>query len=189
MGGAGYEQHFALPNTIDRSDALYADKTKKSTTSGGDYWFTYKGVLFIDLNSNAYKAANDSDPAHVAFVKQAIAEHSAGTKYTVLVYHHAIYSPADHANDTDNIQRRVDFTTEFSKLGVDLVLQGHDHSYSRSYAIRNGVKANPDEQPGATSVVTGPGGVIYVTANSASGSKYYDLTHLTPPRAATAPTR
>lgn len=176
VGGAGYEQHFALPDTIDRSDALYGDKTKKATTSGGDYWFTYKGVLFIDLNSNAYKAANGSDPAHVEFVRKTIAEHSAGTKHTVLVYHHAIYSPAAHANDSDNIQRRVDFTTEFSNLGVDLVLQGHDHSYSRSYAIKNGVKANPDEQPGATSVVTGPGGVIYVTANSASGSKYYDLT-------------
>ncbi|WP_434975714.1 hypothetical protein [Streptomyces bluensis] len=42
--------------------------------------------------------------------------------------------------------------------------------------IKNGKKANPAEQPGADEVVQGPGGVIYVTANSASGSKYYDLT-------------
>ncbi len=176
VGGAGYEQHFALPATLDRSDALYANKNAKATTSGGDYWFTYKGVLFIDLNSNAYNVANASDPAHVAFVRDTIKNHSAGTSHTVLVYHHAIYSAADHANDADNIQRRTDFTTDFSELGVDLVLQGHDHVYSRSYAIKNGQKANPAEQPGATSVVAGPGGVIYVTANSASGSKYYDLT-------------
>ena len=89
------------------------------------------------------------------------------------MYHHSIYSPADHANDTDNKKRRVDFPTAFSNLGVDLVLQGHDHSYSRSYLIKNGVKQNADEQPGATSVFQGPGGVIYVTGNSASGSKYY----------------
>ena len=94
----------------------------------------------------------------------------------MLVYHHSIYSPADHANDGDNKQRRQDFPTAFSNLGVDLVLQGHDHSYSRSYAIKNGQKANPAEQPGAAEVSPGPGGVIYVTANSASGSKYYDLT-------------
>jgi len=37
-------------------------------------------------------------------------------------------------------------------------------------------KANAGEQPGAAQVVQGPGGVIYVTGNSASGSKYYDLT-------------
>ena len=94
----------------------------------------------------------------------------------MLVYHHSIYSPADHANDADNQLRRQDFPTAFSNLGVDLVLQGHDHSYSRSYVIKNGEKANPAEQPGAAQVAQGPGGVIYVTANSASGSKYYDLT-------------
>jgi len=93
----------------------------------------------------------------------------------VLVYHHSIYSPADHANDTDNQKRRQDFPAAFSRLGVNLVLQGHDHSYSRSYMIDSGVKENPDEKPGATSVFQGPGGVIYVTGNSASGSKYYPL--------------
>lgn len=92
------------------------------------------------------------------------------------MYHHSIYSPTAHANDGDNQLRRQDFPTAFSNLGVDLVLQGHDHSYSRSYAIKNGKKANAKEQPAATEVATGPGGVIYVTANSASGSKYYDLT-------------
>ena len=54
-------------------------------------------------------------------------------------------------------------------LGVDLVLQGHDHSYSRSYLIEDGVKQNPAEQPGATRVFQDPGGVIYVTGNSSSG--------------------
>ncbi|MFK5004497.1 hypothetical protein, partial [Klebsiella pneumoniae] len=49
-------------------------------------------------------------------------------------------------------------------------------SYSRSYEIKNGAKANPNEQPGDDEVFEGPGGVVYVTANSASGSKYYDIT-------------
>jgi hypothetical protein len=91
-------------------------------------------------------------------------------------YHHAIYSAASHAKDTDNKIRRTDFPTVFSNLGVDLVLQGHDHVYSRSYEIKNGAKANRDEQPGQNEVFVGEGGVIYLTANSASGSKYYDLT-------------
>jgi hypothetical protein len=184
VSGYAYEQHFALPDTIKRDNALYTN-ADHSKVSGGDYYFTYKGVLFIDLNSNAYSAANNSDPAHVQFVKDTITAQKAadhGIKHVVLVYHHSIYSPADHANDTDNIQRRVDFTQAFSDLGVDLVLQGHDHSYSRSYAIKgsaaapSGAKANAAEKPGQTTVVEGPGGVIYVTANSASGSKYYDLT-------------
>ena len=170
VGGKAYDQHFWTPNT-DRSADFYSGST--TSQSGGDYWYMYKGVLFIHLNSNAY--AGTKDAAHVAYVTSVVNAHPEA-KYTVLVYHHSIYSPADHANDGDNAQRRRDFPTAFSNLGVDLVLQGHDHSYSRSYALKNGQKANAAEQPGAAQVATGPGGVIYVTGNSASGSKYYDLT-------------
>lgn len=171
VGGKAYEQHFWTPNT-DRSAPFY--NGDPNVRSGGDYWFVYKGVLFIDINSNAYN--NGSDAAHVAYVTDVVKKYGAKAKYTVLVYHHSIYSPAAHANDGDNQVRRQDFPTAFSNLGVDLVLQGHDHSYSRSYEIKNGQKAKPNEQPAGTRVAQGPGGVIYVTANSASGSKYYDLT-------------
>ncbi len=57
-----------------------------------------------------------------------INKHGDEAKWKVLVYHHSIYSPASHAKDGDNKTRRVDFPTTFSKLGVDLVLQGHDHT-------------------------------------------------------------
>ncbi|WP_406264453.1 metallophosphoesterase family protein [Actinacidiphila glaucinigra] len=176
VGGKAYEQHFTTPNT-DRSAPYYDNGNPAGTKSGGDYWYIYKDVLFIDLNSNSYNSANGGgDAAHVNYVTDVINKHGNEAKWKVLVYHHAIYSPASHAKDSENKQRRLDFPTTFSKLGVDLVLQGHDHSYSRSYLIKNGEKENPAEQPGASDVYPGPGGVLYVTANSASGSKYYDIT-------------
>jgi hypothetical protein len=177
VGGKAYEQHLFTPNT-DRSAPLYANGNPASNTSGGDYWYIYKDVLFIDLNSNSYATTQGGggDAAHLAYVTDVINQHGAEAKWTALVYHHSIYSPADHAKDGDNKVRRVDFPTTFSNLGVDLVLQGHDHSYSRSYLIKNGQKADPAEQPGAADVFAGPGGVLYVTGNSASGSKYYDIT-------------
>ena len=170
VGGKAYDQHFWTPNT-DRSAPFYSGS--QTTQSGGDYWYVYKNTLFIHLNSNAY--ATGKDAAHVQYITDVVNAHGAEAKYTVLVFHHAIYSPAAHANDGDNKQRRLDFPTAFSNLGVDLVLAGHDHSYSRSYALKNGQKNNAAEQPGAAQVTQGPGGVIYVTGNSASGSKYYDL--------------
>jgi hypothetical protein len=177
VGSRAYEQHLWTPNT-DRSPSLYRSGNP-ATMSGGDYWFIYKGVLFIDLNSNAFSTSGqpgvDADTAHIGFITKVVEQHGSEAKYTVLLYHHSIYSPADHANDTDNQKRRMDFPKAFSDLGVDLVLQGHDHSYSRSYMIDHGVKQNPDERPGATSVFQDPGGVIFVTGNSASGSKYYPL--------------
>ncbi|WP_329383060.1 metallophosphoesterase family protein [Streptomyces sp. NBC_01716] len=177
VGGKAYEQHFSTPNT-DRSAPLYSNGNPASNTSGGDYWYIYKDVLFIDLNSNSYATSQGGggDAAHLAYVTDIINKHGAEAKWKVLTYHHAIYSPASHAKDGDNKIRRTDFPTAFSKLGVDLVLQGHDHSYSRSYLIKNGEKADPAEQPGASDVYAGPGGVLYVTGNSASGSKYYDIT-------------
>ena len=41
--------------------------------------------------------------------------------------------------------------------------------------IDHGFKQNAAEKPGAANVFQGPGGVIYITGNSASGSKYYAL--------------
>ncbi|XVV10772.1 fibronectin type III domain-containing protein [Actinoplanes sp. CA-131856] len=177
VGGKAYEQHLFTPNT-DRSGAYYSNGQPTSNTSGGDYYYIYKDTLFIDLNSNSYATSQGGggDAAHLSYVEDVIKKHGDEAKWKVLVYHHAIYSPASHAKDGDNKIRRTDFPTAFSKLGVDLVLQGHDHSYSRSYEIKNGAKANPDEKPGQAEVYPGPGGVIYVTANSASGSKYYDIT-------------
>ncbi|WP_127502533.1 fibronectin type III domain-containing protein [Actinoplanes solisilvae] len=177
VGGKAYEQHLFTPNT-DRSAAYYANGNPTSNTSGGDYWYIHKDTLFIDLNSNSYATSQGGggDEAHLAYVSDVIKQHGAEAKWTVLVYHHAIYSAASHAKDGDNKIRRTDFPTTFSKLGVDLVLQGHDHVYTRSYLIKNGAKANPDEQPGQADVTAGPGGVLYVTANSASGSKYYSIT-------------
>ncbi|MEU5933092.1 metallophosphoesterase family protein [Micromonospora sp. NPDC047187] len=176
VGGKSWEQHHFTPNT-DRSAQYY--NGDQSTRSGGDYWYIYKDVLFIDINSNSYVNPADGSPggdaAHVSYVTDVVNKHGSEAKWKVLVYHHAIYSAASHSTDADNKNRRKDFTTAFSDLGIDMVLQGHDHVYTRSYSIKNGQKENPAEKPGAADVFPGPGGVIYVTANSASGSKYYDI--------------
>jgi hypothetical protein len=176
VGGKSWEQHHFTPNT-DRSAQYY--NGDQATRSGGDFWYIYKDVLFIDLNSNSYVNPTDGslggDAAHVAYVSDIVKKHGSEAKWKVLVYHHSIYSAASHSTDADNKNRRKDFTTAFSDLGIDMVLQGHDHVYTRSYSIKNGQKENPAEKPGAADVFSGPGGVIYVTANSASGSKYYDI--------------
>lgn len=183
VGSKNYEQHFKLPNS-DNSGEYYANGNASSNTSGGNYWYIFKDTLFIDINSNSYSVSGTGtgtgNAAHLNYVSDVIEEQGDKAKWTVLVYHHSIYSPADHANDNDNKIRRKDFPRAFSRLGVNLVLQGHDHAYSRSYLLKRGQKANVAEQPKANDVFAGPGGVLYVTANSASGSKYYDLTDAVP---------
>ncbi len=54
------------------------------------------------------------------------------------------------------------FLPVFDKYNVDLVLAGHDHAYSRSYKLKDGVKVSDDEK-----------GTVYVV--SVSGPKMYSV--------------
>ena len=164
VGSKAYEQHFNTPNT-DRTAG-----PNTGTGSGGDYWFIHNDVLFMDINSNSRDFTSHTD-----WMREVIAEQGHKTKWQMLAFHHSIYSPGPHATDADVLDRRNNLPTVISELGIDLVLQGHDHSYARSYLLNKGEKANPAEEAGADTVTAGPGGVLYVTSNSASGSKYYNL--------------
>ncbi|MGO3321174.1 MAG: metallophosphoesterase, partial [Microbacterium gubbeenense] len=165
VGSKAYEQHYNLPN-----EDLESGAAGSSSASGGDYWFIYKDVLFLNINSNSRDYAS-----HNAFMEKVVAEHGDKAKWKVVAFHHSIYSAAVHATDGDIIDRRNSMPEKISELGVDMVLMGHDHHYTRSFLINGGEIANPDEQAADEEVIAGAGDVLYVTANSASGSKYYDL--------------
>lgn len=164
VGSKAYEQHYNVPN-----EDLTAGAATSGSSSGGDYWFIYKDVLFLNLNSNSRNYAS-----HNAWLDKVVAEQGDKVSWKVLAFHHSIYSTAIHATDGDIIDRRNVMPQQISKLGIDLVLMGHDHQYTRSYLIKDGVLADPEEQEAAEEVVAEPGEVLYVTANSASGSKYYN---------------
>ncbi len=55
------------------------------------------------------------------------------------------------------------------KYDVDLVLNGHDHYYTRSFQMYGGVPVDTVK----THQVTNPKGTVYFTLDSGTGSKYY----------------
>ena len=151
-----YSQHFNLPNVSD----------KGATTAGSDYWYVYNNTLFMNINSN-----NMSTAEHKAFMEEAIAANP-DARWKVVSFHHSVYSVANHAVEGDILQRREELTPVFDELGIDVVLMGHDHVYVRSN-IMKGMQVVTDTSN--LQSVTDPDGVLYVTANSASGSKYYNI--------------
>jgi hypothetical protein len=163
VGSKAYEQHFNLPNEDLSAGAGSA------TSSGGDYWFIYKDVLFLNLNSNSRDYTS-----HYAWMDKVIAEQGDKAKWKAVAFHHSLYSVGPHQDDGDVIDRRGTMPEKISELGIDLVLMGHDHNYARTYLIKNGQKADEKEAPAAVKVEAKDGEVMYVTANSSSGSKYYD---------------
>lgn len=151
-----YTQHFNLPN----------ETAKGETAAGTDYWYVYNNTLFMNINTN-----NTSTAEHKAFMKEAIKENQ-DVRWKVVVFHHSVYSVASHSVESSILKRREELTPVFDDLGIDVVLMGHDHVYVRSNMMK-GMKVS-QETKDLTSI-TDPEGILYLTANSASGSKYYDI--------------
>ena len=160
-----YDQHFNVPN----------ESRLGVTNAGGDYWFVYNNTLFLALNSNSMSTAE-----HKAFMEQAIAE-AGDVDWKVVTFHHSVYSVASHAVDGDILQRREALVPVFEDLDIDVVLMGHDHVYVRTYMmdgltpITESDKYTDQDGDGIPESVTNPDGILYVTANSASGSKFYTI--------------
>lgn len=159
-----YHQHYNHPNR-----AGY-DSTR------GTYWFIYNDVLHLNISSE-YGGWDE----HREFLESAIAEYGDETQWTILTFHRALHGAANHSvesNTTDTL--RDGLGAAINDLDIDLVLNGHDHSYARSYLIDSDgqqVDTQTSEGHAEASVLFTPeaGDTLFIAANSASGSKYYDL--------------
>ena len=208
---ADYMYHFNNPNATDYG----------TTAAGGDYYYSYGNGLFIVLNTNNYNVAE-----HKQAIAQAVAS-DPDAAWRIVTIHQDIYGSGLDHSDTDGMILRTQLTPIFDQYDIDVVLQGHDHTYSRSkllygdgqshgtyefqlndegtdYDWDNAYNTQTNTQiplypedgdtTGETllsnfqadnhcytiettvgSTVTNPNGTLYMTANSASGSKFYEL--------------
>ena len=206
-----YTYHFNNPNTTGYGE----------TEAGGDYYYSYGSGLFIVLNTNNYNVAE-----HEKTIQEAVAS-DPDAAWRVVTIHQDIYGTGLDHSDTDGMILRTQLTPIFDEYDIDVVLQGHDHTYSRSkllygdgqthgtYEFRlnedgsdydwdNAYNTQTDEkiplypEEGDTAgtaahdafqadngcytiedttgnTVVNPKGTRYMTANSASGSKFYEL--------------
>ena len=194
---AQYTYHYNNPNAFDKTVATNADYTTGATDAGTDYYYTYGDVLFIVLDTNNYNCAT-----HENVIKKATEENNA-CKWRVVTFHQDIYGSGYDHSDSDGIVLRTQLTPLFDKYNIDVVLQGHDHTYSRTYQLTgdgkehetysskpSGVSAGKDsdektiylEQNNCYNIVSkdgdtvvNPQGTVYFEANSATGSKFYNL--------------
>ncbi|MGB3617647.1 MAG: metallophosphoesterase family protein [Catalinimonas sp.] len=122
------------------------------------YYFDYQGVRIISLNTNRQQKEQ------VAWLEGVLADNP--NRWTVVTYHHPLYSASA---GRDNAWLRKLWKPLFDAYGVDLALQGHDHSYARGRVPPPGAEQN---------VVGGVNrrdrtGTVYVV--SVSGGKMYQL--------------
>jgi len=113
------------------------------------YSFDYQGVRFVGLNSN------EREEEQASWLDSVLRNNP--NRWTVLTFHHPLYSTK---KSEDNAALRRAWQPVIDRYHVDLVLQGHDHSYARSN-LMEGTDARGD------------GGTVYVV--SVSGAKMYQL--------------
>ncbi|MEY8569367.1 fibronectin type III domain-containing protein [Brevibacterium linens] len=162
VSSKAYEQHFNRPNVSQHHGGGGV------ITSGGDYWFIEDGVLFLNINSNS----SDMD-AHAEFIDEVVAEHGDQARWTVLGFHHSIYSTATHWNDLDVKRLRKAIPPVAARNDIDLVVSGHDHIYNRTFLMDGEGKPVEGSEAGAEEEKE-DGQTLYLTLTSSSGSKFYD---------------
>ena len=121
------------------------------------YWFDYQGTRIISLNSNR-RIRQQAE-----WLEDVLANNP--QKWTIVTCHHPIYSSKA---DRDNPHIRAAWQPIFDKHRVDLVLQGHDHTYARTGPVSAG-----ENVPTGVTARSEAGGTVYVV--SVSGPKMYDV--------------
>ena len=128
------------------------DGLKEST-----YWFDFQGTRIVSLNSN------EKIEEQARWLDGILSDNP--NRWTVLTFHHPMYSASA---GRDNPHLRAVWQPIIDKHQVDLVLQGHDHTYARSQLMTADVN-----------LLTGVShrdpntGTVYVV--SVSGPKMYEL--------------
>ncbi len=116
--GAVITENFVLPNVPEQD-----------LESGVYYSYDYNDVHFTVLNTNDVPDDKLSD-AQMEWLKNDIK--SSNAKWKIVVLHKAPYSNGSHYDDGDVEGIRQQLATLLPYLGVDMVLQGHDHVYLRT---------------------------------------------------------
>ncbi|MEZ4970948.1 MAG: metallophosphoesterase family protein [Flavobacteriaceae bacterium] len=119
------------------------------TASGTEayYSFDYANIHFIILDSH-----HTSREVGGAMYNWTLTDiQNTKQDWIVTLFHHPVYTKGSHDSDTEGrlIEMRENFMPMMEANGVDLILNGHSHSYERSYFL-NGHYGfantfNPDE--------------------------------------------
>lgn len=159
-----YYHHFYYPN----------DSIDDPLPPGSVYSFDYGEAHFMVLNTMDMgwdQRQRDSFKQQIEWLRREVAQ--TDKKWKVVAFHKAIYSVGGHSDEAEIYELRDMLYPVFDELGIDVVLQGHDHTYMRSHQMY-GDKPITDLNLDENGNPVNPGGTMYIV-NNASGTKYYDV--------------
>ena len=153
-----YAEHYNLPN-------LSSNYGVSNTSS--DYFFTYNNLLVMHLN-----VENTNYDSHKTFLENTIANNP-DCLWRIVVLHYSFFTGGDHSQDSAVVNFRNNLAGTFTTLGIDVVLSGHDHMYSRSNMMSGSTTLSGDTV--TNNSVTDPKGTLYLCNTRPSGGSGYTV--------------
>ena len=155
----------------------------------GVYDADYGPVKFIMLNNAIlphYNMASNGDALkQIQFLKDKVKEAKENGQWAIVGFHKPLYTGASHITDRDIVEYRKVLNPIFTEIGVDMVLAGHDHVYSRGFVDKDGNKASKvnealTKEKGHTVYDSVQGAPLHLVAEHAGGLKWYSTRNYTP---------
>ena len=147
---------------------------QQSTELGYFYSFVYGNTKFIMLNTNDLQD-NQLKPEQYNWLVEELENNT--SLWTIVAMHNPMYSVGKWGSDSSRNQialaLRKQLNGLFARYGVDLVLQGHDHTISRTYPINEEGQVCVEELKNLNGIdySVNPSGVIYVMNGPAGGTE------------------
>lgn len=141
------------------------------------YSFDYGCAKFIILNLESARYDEDARAQQEAYLRDAVKDAKSNGQWTIVGFHKSLYTGASHITDSDIIAARKFWAPIFAETDVDLVLQGHDHVYSRGFVTAEGENANPTVLEDGT--IIQPDAPLYMVGGHAGGLKWYSKKNYT----------
>lgn len=162
-------------NHEDGENELSTHTVLPNEETGKEYYsFVYVNTYFIMLDTNDLNSDGKLSDTQYSWLENTLkkAQNNEKIKWTIVGMHKGPFTAGSHAYDADVIAMRVQLNPLFVKYGVDLVLQGHDHTYSVTNPVGADGKAVATERDSRNALVNSEG-VIYMNLGT-MGDKYYD---------------
>lgn len=141
------------------------------------YSFDYGCAKFIILNLESARYDEDARAQQEAYLREVVKDAKSNGQWTIVGFHKSLYTGASHITDSDIIAARKYWAPIFAETDVDLVLQGHDHVYSRGFVTAEGENANPTVLEDGT--IIQPDAPLYMVGGHAGGLKWYSKKNYT----------
>ncbi|MGF1669954.1 MAG: fibronectin type III domain-containing protein [Balneolaceae bacterium] len=123
------------------------------------YYIDYQGVRFISLNTQSMNLSEKSAQIQAEWLINVLETNP--HKWTIVTHHHPVIAAGKDREHHKMLNKYI--RPIYEKYNVDLVLQGHDHTYARGRNLPSGLQHFDREN-----------GTMYVV--SVSGPKMYSLT-------------